>query len=612
MQKNWQRSCTTRVYVQPPKAERLYTLWREGKLCFGQIQDPITDYRKQISSAIWFVDGDGEQLDFRKGSYRMHPDGIPVHGLVNQRDDLLIELETFADWGRKPACYIKLTLTNRRAAPIHGRFGFAVRTGAEKQLLFDSPDNYGIYAPKLEAWLDLPATWIQGEHGIRDGERRLRIWGDLDFTLEEVTGFAFSEFTLAPNESREAYFAYQIGDFIPGDYAAQREKCIALWEKELARITQLPEQVAGDPAKVRLVRNLVVHILQCFCYCEGCDYLLSRQGGLQRQIWTGEANRVLDALPRLGDFHDYMEETIDTYFRVFWTQTGEVVPFGIWWAMQTGTVLGSFSRYARLRGEAYFSRYREKAIRSFQWMRDTRASTVPSEKTVAGLFPPLSSCDDELVFQNWCLTDACNLSALQDFLEVCKAFGDPAVSEVEAELEDYRKVLRACWDRRAAEHGESDEIFPYYAPVGENAPFEKSFVFAASTWYLINRLDVPEEDCEQFIRYLERRRLKVGGMYHKMPGILGPKASMKHSYNAAGKSVVWYVSTAEFEFFSYFLRHGMKRRCEEILRDNIRFAMTDEYYMLERFHEDQPWFVPWSPNASANGRLITMLLDYYS
>ena len=35
-------------------------------------------------------------------------------------------------------------------------------------------------------------------------------------------------------------------------------------------------------------------------------------------------------------------------------------------------------------------------------------------------------------------------------------------------------------------------------------------------------------------------------------------------------------------------------------------------YMVERFHEDNPWFIPWSPNASANGRLITMLLKYYS
>jgi hypothetical protein len=39
--------------------------------------------------------------------------------------------------------------------------------------------------------------------------------------------------------------------------------------------------------------------------------------------------------------------------------------------------------------------------------------------------------------------------------------------------------------------------------------------------------------------------------------------------------------------------------------------MTSEYYMIERYHENDPYFCPWSPNASANGRLINMLLDYY-
>ena len=40
--------------------------------------------------------------------------------------------------------------------------------------------------------------------------------------------------------------------------------------------------------------------------------------------------------------------------------------------------------------------------------------------------------------------------------------------------------------------------------------------------------------------------------------------------------------------------------------------MTDEYYMQERYDDHDPWFAPWSPNFSANGRMIIMLLDYYA
>ena len=611
MQKNWQRPRTTRLYIHPPKSERIFTLWREGKFCFGEIDTPITDYLIQTSSALWFVDGEGEQLDFRNAEYVMQPNGIPVHGLRNSVGDLEAQWETFATCERFSTCYIKLTLTNKGDKPMTDRFGFALRTGQEKKLLFDSPDNYGSYAPKLDYWDAIPATWKQDGAIFRDGERTLRSWGELAFTLCQDTGFAYADFTLAPRESRSVYFAYAPTDFACGDYDALREQTFCFWEKELSRINKLPEALANDPEKALLIQNLVVHILQCFCYCKGHDYLLSRQGGLQRQIWTGEADRVLEALPLIGDFDDYVEPTIDTYFNVFWTETGEVVPFGIWWAMQTANVLYTFSRYAMERGKEYFVKYREQAVKSFRWMRKTRASSVDSGNLVAGLYPPLSSCDDDLVFQNWNITDPNNISGLRAFWAACQQFDDPITAEVAAELDDYVAVMRKYWDLRVGKNKDSDELPAYYAPLGDNAPYEKSFLFTATVWYTIEAIDVPVEDCEKFIRYLTRRKLKAGGLYHKMPGVLGPVGSMKHGYNGVGKPVVWYVSPAEFAFFLYFMRHGSRERCAEIIREQIRFAMTDEYYMVERFHEDDPWFVPWSPNASANGRLIYMLVTYY-
>ena len=84
----------------------------------------------------------------------------------------------------------------------------------------------------------------------------------------------------------------------------------------------------------------------------------------------------------------------------------------------------------------------------------------------------------------------------------------------------------------------------------------------------------------------------------------------KYNLDDSGKCVVWYVACQEYYWFLYFLRHGMRERCEEILRDIYRYAMTDEYYMIERYHENEPYFVPWSPNASANGRVINMILDF--
>ena len=35
---SWQKPITTRRYLQPPKSEKFYTLWAEGKLVFGDIE----------------------------------------------------------------------------------------------------------------------------------------------------------------------------------------------------------------------------------------------------------------------------------------------------------------------------------------------------------------------------------------------------------------------------------------------------------------------------------------------------------------------------------------------------------------------------------------------
>ncbi len=613
MSRKWKRACTTRLYVQPPRSERLYTFWREGKFCFGENENPITDYLAQTSSAIWFVDGDGDQLDFRDAEYVMQPDGIPVHGLRNSVGSLNVEFETFATFERLCTGYIKLTLTNKSDSAISDKFGFVLRTAQEKQLLFDSPDNYGFYAPKLAYWMDIPATWKQNGTTFNDGERTIKTCGDLSFKLDESTGFAFADVELKANESVSAIFAYNIGDFELGDYDAECAKVIDSWEKELLRINKLPAKIASNPEQAKLIKNLVVHILQMFCYSKGNNYLLSRQGGLQRQIWTGEANAVFPPLARIGDFTDYIDDAIDTYFNVFWTETGEVVPFGIWWAMQTGNVLFSFANYALVRGKEYFYKYYEKAVKSFEWIRDMRASAVADGKRiVAGLFPPLSSSDDELIFQNWGMTDCSNINSLREFLKACKQFDAPISAEVEAEVNDYVSVVQKYWDIRVKENEGSDELRGYYAPIGDNEKFEETFLFNPGTYSLMNILDVDVETFERYNTYRRRRGGQIGGMYNRMLGGIGPRGSLKHSFNAVGKCVVWYVCCTEIGIFRYYLRHNKKDKCEEIIRDAISYAMTDELYMIERFHEDNPYFIPWSPNASANGRLIEMLLDFYA
>lgn len=43
----------------------------------------------------------------------------------------------------------------------------------------------------------------------------------------------------------------------------------------------------------------------------------------------------------------------------------------------------------------------------------------------------------------------------------------------------------------------------------------------------------------------------------------------------------------------------------------MKWGMSKEYYMLERYADNDPYWTPWMPNASANGRMLMMLADYF-
>lgn len=610
MYTEWQRPKTTRLYVHPPKSERFYTLWREGKLIFGETRQPITEYEAQTSAGLWFTDDRGRAFAYHKGSLSVREDGIPVHAVTHRmKNRLLVTVETFATHGRRSVCYAKLTVKNPTEMAIESKVGFLLRTAAEKALVFESPDLYASYAPELAEWQALTPTWRATKGGYTDGTRFIGCESDMAFAFDEASGAAMADFKLSAGESASAVFAYDVGNMPFPRYEEDRAAAIGLWERELARINALPARIGKDADRVNLIKSLTVQMLQCFCYPVGEELLLARQGGLQRQVWAYESMSVLEALDRLGDFDDYVEPVIDSYFDTFYNASGEVTPLSISWAMITGNALYSFARHAVKAGKAYFERYRDRVLTSFRWIKSTRALSENTETTVSGLFPPKSSCDDQLVFQSWCNTDTFNLRGIFALYECFAAFGDEAAHEIRAEYEDYMTVMRRLW-QKISDRERSDELSVPHSPIVPEEVLAEQFQFGDFVGYFVEGMDISEADVTRILNYYTRRGIVRGGLYDRMPDGKSRGAS-KQNLDEDGKCTVWYVCCHEYYWFLYFLRHGMRERCEEIVRDTLLYAMTDERYMVERYNQRDPWFAPWSPNASANGRTVNMLLDLY-
>ena len=74
----WQRPITIKRYLHPPKSERIFTLWTEGKVLFGEVNVHgfhVGDnykvgrsyYFSLESCMAWLLDGEeGNQFDFRR------------------------------------------------------------------------------------------------------------------------------------------------------------------------------------------------------------------------------------------------------------------------------------------------------------------------------------------------------------------------------------------------------------------------------------------------------------------------------------------------------------------------------------------------------------------
>ena len=603
-------------------SERMYTVWREGKIMFGECEVAVRNqYFDLISAGMWFLNHELSPFDFHECELFQREDGIPTHGFgfkLGALGALDFKVEMFSDFERVPAAHIKVRVENNTFNSEEAKFGFMLRTGKEGELIFAAPDVYRSYAPDIEVWREKSATWSYCDGVFTDGAREILKQGNMNFEFSPESGIASTAFTLLPGEAREVVFTFDIGKAKPVDYEKNKAASIAAWERELARINKISDSVRNNAPVFRAIKNLTVQLLQCFVRPKGVDFVLARQGGLQRQVWVYETMPVLESLERLGDFDSYIEPVMDVYFTKFASESGEITPLAIPWAMATGNVLYSFGTYAIRRGEkAFFEKYRDAAYRAYLWIKSTRAATKAEPGVVEGLFPPLRACDDELKFQSWCSTDTFNVRGLDALAEAFAAFGDGAAEEIKAEAESYRARIMEIWAGfRDAQSG--DELMIPFAPGVADEVIMKTYHFSYPTSYFVDSMDLPVEDAFRVIKaYTRLGMIKPDGtLYDRMPDRKveegAENGSSLYNFDENGKCIVWYVCCHEYMWFNYFHRHGMKDRCNAILRGVWQHAMTDEYYMCERYNQRDPYFVPWSPNASASGRTINMLLDYYS
>ena len=590
----WLRPKTTRRYLHGPFSERLLTFWREGKIAFGEVEhrdDWSLSYWGLRAHAAWLVHGDlDEAFDFRTAELNVTESGDPDHVQKWHVGDLEVELAACAPVVRKPSAFVRLTLRNRGASERSESFAFLLREGLEKDLLYGAPDVYKIFRPSVQDWREVsPEGWERRGDALFNGTRFASFAG-MPFEWDAKKGAVRFRVSLPPGGERSVEMELGRGEVCGTGYAAARESMLKAWRDELAKLS-LPSSLGVREAKI--VRHLVVQMLQCLSApAGGGDFTIPRQGGLQRYVWPGDAMPYLAGLDATG-YGAYVAKAIDFYYGRCQRESGEIGPFRNRWASDTASVLESFAWHCIAAGDrACWNRHRAAALRSWAWIEAKRAEG-------GGIFPAMKATDHKGVARFWASTDLRNLAGMELFARAAELFGDPCAAETAASAREYRALIGKTLDIWRAKSSGRDELFIPITAEGEDDALNEAFMFYVHPAKFAGAGFLSADEMTRQRRWLMRHGYaNANGLYQN-----------HLSRDPESREHVWYTTCPELLWFRAWRRVGRNDLADEALQACLKFALSDEMYVGERYHDANPWFYPWSPNASGSGRIILMLLE---
>lgn len=605
-----QRPKTTRRYVHPPYSERMFTLWAEGKIIFGEhdfdlettniMEDRVQ--RRMVSCAIWPLLGeDMVPFDFRSVKNGITEDGTPIHAVEYEQGNLAFSMEVFCNTVRKSTLFGKITVKNNGNKQLKNTLSIMIRTALEPQLMCGICDGYCSHDPDIAAYKNIPPTWCKRGNVYDDGKHFLTF--SIPTHWSPKFGTAVVDFSLAAGEEMSFTFKLDKGEIAQYEFEAEKEKTIAFWQKELTRINKLPAAISKDPAMVKAVRHMVTQLLQMFAVTIPENLHIIRQGAMQRAIWPTEALSVVEGLCRIGDFGDYIEPVFDTYFNAMQLISGEIGAFGIPWGSMTAAVLYSFAQYCNTtKNTAFFGKYRDNAYKAFRYIKDLRRSVEDSEELADGLFPALRGIDWPHQFQCWTSTDVFNLLGLDAIADTFKAHSDPAAEELRQEHTEYLADMKRHFQKYYDAQEGLDTLRPPLMPMGDDQFLVDDFypLLYQGRFVYCGIVDNEKDMLRVYNYMIEAGITREGlGLYGHMP-------------YRNGNNNIWYLSFPDIYWFEIWMQYGYREKAKEIIDAQLRYAMSNEYYFAERIDAGDPYYVPWSPNASATGRTLIMLSKYYA
>ena len=615
----WKKPFTNKRYLHPPFAENIFTMWPDLKVICGDVIEKTCGY---ISSGFRILVGENlDSPDFTEVKYNTRSDGAPIHSLSQDIGDYTIRMESFCNITRRPTSYTEFIIENNTDHQITETIALLPRTGREDHLVGTEVDGYAHYNSNVYNWGLLTSGWKREGDLLTDGEYSILMQMSENVTAEwqgDVNGLVWYKrnllkltVTIFPGERACIRCAFRHGEVAPFNYHEERAAALKFWNTELLRLKTVP----GGELYHDLVNNLVMQCLQMLAYPVGKNYVLARQGGLQRVIWPCEAMEFLMALDRLGDFFDYTKTAYETYFFELQRKEGEDVGAvqnltgNRWGSITGGSCWGCAYHLIHRNSKEAFDQFKEALYLAFGWMQEQRSKTMNGEYAGVGIFPPMKACDWPGEPQSWTLTDATNLMGYKYLAEAFEKFGDPRAAEIRAAYDDYMACMKKILADELAKNTREGEIF-LTNKVGEEMTDPPTGAYMTDGPGMLVRVGVTEPGSEA-MKLVENYFRNRGMFRNGLTGLMNDGLIFQGHNADPWAGHTWYTSFGDIYWFENWLKSGEREKAAQTMFAQMKWGMSSEFYLLERYADNDPYWTPWMPNASANGRLLMMMADYF-
>ena len=619
----WQRPFTIQRYINPPYAEDLITMFADGKIMFKDVDCYHSSFTSDASGVKVLLGENYEEIDFKKIKYNVDKEGVPVHSFNYKYKNIDIFYEAFCDNALSSTAYVKLALKNNTNQTIKEKISVIARTGLMSEIMCGNISGYFHFNTNPRIWGFIPTDYTFKDGVFKDDSLRITFdkkhkgvfVGDEKGRPNYLRGLVEFEVTLKANQTTDFIFKAERPNKVSAglNYEEERAKAYALWLKELDSIKEYPGKTKKQ--YYTMIRTLVANCLQMFATQKGEDIILPRQGSTQTVIWPSEAKSMLLGLVKIGDFDRYVDKVMDLYLNKLQLKEGkdkgQFINIGasIPWSNITCYILITMAEYAYYRDEEKFNQFKPAMLDAVDWIERSRHSN----ETYPGFMPAMRAGDWDDVAHYWHV-DNTNIIAYQYLIKVFNKYSDiDNARKIKGYLDDYVKIFKEKVVEKAIKNFDNgDELFIPITLEDLDKKLKLPYVtipYLGNAPELVNSgvIDHDSETAIHIENYFTNRQLHKNGLHGLMNCLL-----LGHNKDDPWAGHMWYTGFVDQTWFNLFMKQGRYEDAKEGLDAQIKYSMSKEYIMLERFMDNDKYFCCWQPNASANGRTLEMLLDYYN